>query len=93
MFAYLDLHVHVWISKSHWLVPYFTGIIRVSSVLYIPIFERQSYIFRYLEDSPIYSYIWKTVLYIPIFQGKQEMLNSYLKQMMLISNMEMCSFP
>ena len=28
---------------------------------------------------PIYSYIWKTVLYIPIFQGKQEMLNSYFK--------------
>ena len=36
---------------------------------------------------PIYSYIWKTVLYIPIFQGKQEMLNSYLKQMLLTSNM------
>ena len=30
---------------------------RVSSVLYIPIFGRQSYIFLYLEDSPIYSYI------------------------------------
>ena len=44
---------------------------RVSSVLYIP----------------IYSYIWKTVLYIPIFQGKQEMLNSYLKQMLKVSNM------
>ena len=40
----------------------------------------------------IYSYIWKTVLYIPIFQGKQEILNSYLKQMMLISNMERCKF-
>ena len=49
-----------------------------------------SYIFLYLEDSPIYSYIWKTVLYIPIFQDKQEMLNSSLKQMLLISNMERC---
>ena len=49
---------------------------RVSSVLYIP----------------IYSYIWKTVLYIPIFQGKQEMLNSYLKHMLLISNMERGKF-
>ena len=37
---------------------------RVSSVLYIPIFGRQSYIFLYLEDSPIYSYISEvTVLY------------------------------
>ena len=27
------------------------------TVLYIPIFGRQSYIFLYLEDSPIYSYI------------------------------------
>ena len=51
-----------------------------------------SYIFLYLEDSPIYSYIWKTVVYIPIFKGKQKMLNSYLKQMMLISNMERCKF-
>ena len=41
---------------------------------------------------PIYSYIWKTVLYIPIFQGKQEMLNPYLKQMLLISHMERCKF-
>ena len=38
---------------------------------------KYSYILLYLGDSPIYSYIWKTVLYIPIFQGKQEMLNSY----------------
>ena len=50
-----------------------------------------SYIF---EDSPIYSYIF---LYledspIPIFHCKQEMLNSYLKQMWLISNMERCKF-
>ena len=50
-----------------------------------------SYIFLYLEDSPIYSYIWKTVLYIPIFQGKQEMLNSYLKKKVLfISIVERC---
>ena len=51
-----------------------------------------SYIFLYLEDSPKYSYIWNTVLYIPVFQCKQEMLNSYLKQMLLISNMERCKF-
>ena len=50
----------------------------VSSVLYIPIFERQSYIFLYLEYSPIYSYI--------------EMMNSYFKQILLISNMERCKF-
>ena len=37
---------------------------------------------------PLYSFIWKTALYIPIFQGEQEMLNSYLNQMLLISNME-----
>ena len=54
-----------------------------------------SYIFLYspiFEDNPIYSYILMTVLYIPICQGKQEMLNSYLKQMLLISNMERCKF-
>ena len=43
-----------------------------------------SYIFLYLEDSPIYSYIFlyleDSPIYIPIFQGKQEILNSYLKQ-------------
>ena len=49
-----------------------------------------SYIFLYLEDSPIHSYFWKTVLFIPIFQGKQEMLNYFLKQMLLISNFERC---
>ena len=43
---------------------------------YIPIFGRQSYIF----------------LNIPIFQGRQVMLNSCLKQMLLISNMEKCKF-
>ena len=37
-----------------------------------------SFIFLYLEDSPI------------IIQGKQEILNSYLKQVLLISNMERC---
>ena len=37
---------------------YFDNLIgRVSSVLYIPIFGRQSCIFLYLEDSPIYFYI------------------------------------
>ena len=44
---------------------------------------------------PKYSYIWKAVLHIPIFGRqllKQEMLNSYLKQMLLISNMERCKF-
>ena len=46
-----------------------------------------SYIFLYLEDSPIYSYIFLYLEDSPIFQGKQEMLNSYLKQMLLISNM------
>ena len=51
--------------------------VRVSSVLYIPIY---SYIWKTVLYIPIYSYIWKTVLYIPIFQGKQEILNSYLKQ-------------
>ena len=40
-----------------------------------PIF---SYIFLYLEDSPIYSYIWKTVLYIPIF-GRQSYIFLYLE--------------
>ena len=45
-----------------------------------------SYIWKIVLYIPIYPYIWKTVLYIPIFQGikkKQEMLNSYLKQMFL----------
>ena len=58
------------------------------SIIYIGC--QVSYILLYLEESLIYSYIWKTVLYIPIFQGKREMLNSYLKQMLLISNMERC---
>ena len=62
---------------------------RVSSVLYIPIY---SYIWKTVLYIPIYSYIWKTVLYIHIFRGKQEMLNSYLKQMLLFSNMERCKF-
>ena len=63
--------------------------VRVSSVLYIPIY---SYIWKTVLYIPIYSYIWNTVLYIPIFQGKQEMLNSYLKQMLLISKMKRCKF-
>ena len=44
--------------------------------------------YRRVPSVLLYFYIWKTVLpvYIPIFQGKQEMLNSYLKQMLLISN-------
>ena len=53
----------------------------VSSVPYIPIY---SYIWKTVLYIPINSYIWKTVLYIPIFQGKQEMLISFLKQMLLI---------
>ena len=78
------------------------NICRVSSVLYIPIFSYIwktvlyipifSYIWKTVLYIPIYSYIWKTVLYIPIFRGKQEMLNSYLKQMLLISNIERRKF-
>ena len=59
------------------------------TVLYIPIY---SYIWKTVLYIPIYSFIWKTVLYIPIFQGKQELLNSDLKQILFISNMERCKF-
>ena len=36
---------------------------RVSSVLYIPIFGKQFYIFLYLEDSPIFLYLEDSPIY------------------------------